>query len=44
MVRAPAAIQDLLKKYAGQLRKAVLLYFYGYGLCRLQPWLCLIKP
>jgi hypothetical protein len=42
MVRARAEIQDLLKKYAAQLRKAAVPLFYG--LCRLQPWLCLLKP
>jgi hypothetical protein len=42
MVRAPVALQDLLKKYAAPLRKTVVLFFYG--LCRLQPWLCLLKP
>jgi hypothetical protein len=36
-------MQGLLKKYAAQFHKAVLLFFYGYA-CRLQPWLCLLKP
>jgi hypothetical protein len=36
-------MQGLLKKYAAQFRKAALLFTYGYG-CRLQPWLCLLKP
>ena len=40
---APAVIRVLLKKYAAQFRKAVPLFYYGYG-CRLQPWLSLVKP
>jgi hypothetical protein len=40
---APAVTRVLLKKYAAQFRKAVPLFYYGYG-CRLQPWLCLLKP
>ena len=38
----PVAPQDLLKKYAARLRKGVIPFFYV--LCRLQPWLCLLKP
>ena len=38
----PVALQDLLKKSAAQLRKGLVPFFYG--LCRLQPWLCLLKP
>jgi hypothetical protein len=40
---APAVIRVLLEKYAAQFRKAVPLFYYGYG-CRLQPWLSLVKP
>jgi len=40
---APAVIRVLLKKCAAQFRKAVPLFYYGYG-CRLQPWLSLVKP